>query len=240
MAIFDDAARKEYANWAENLKTPDAILIISAHWETEDIALGETKTHNELLYDYYGFPDELYQVQYPAPGAPELADQLCSLINDISLVENRGLDHGVFVPLFHMWPQANLPVLQMSLPRNYSSEDLFTLGKLLSPLRENNVLIAGAGTLTHNLRAWNPRHHGEPAPWAIAFDNWVEETLLNKDKNALLHWEKQAPLAKQNHPTPEHFRPLIIAAGAAFHEEVSFPMTGFDYGVFSKRSVQFG
>ena len=138
-----------------------------------------------------------------------------------------------------MWPDADIPVLQMTMPANLSNEDLFQLGQQLRPLRDEGILIIGAGTLTHNLRAFRPDVLDTP-DWAQAFDDWVVATLDAGDRDALLQWQERAPQAKQNHPTPEHFRPLLIAAGAGDGDVVSYPMTGFEFGSFSMRSVRFG
>lgn len=240
MVMLDKVEGKDYAQWGQNLPRIEAILIFSAHWETDELAFGETEDHKQLVYDFYGFPDPLYDVQYPAPGAPWLVDKVNALL-DLSITETgRGLDHGVYVPMVHMWPNANIPVLQMSLPRNYSEVDLFELGQKLAPLRDEGVLIVGAGSLTHNLRAWNPQLGDEPLEWAKVFDDWVENVLLEKDKTALLNWKNDAPNALMNHPTAEHFLPLLVAAGAGWEEDITFPTIGFSYGIFTRRSVQFG
>jgi len=150
------------------------------------------------------------------------------------------LDHGVWVPFLHVWPKAGIPILQMSMPYSMPDRELFELGQLLKPLRNNNVLIVGTGVITHNLHTVDPRHSGAPPDWAAAFDQWVANTLVTYEYDKLLDWQSQAPHAKMNHPSPEHFRPLFIAAGAAQRETVSFPITGFEWGSLSRRCVQFG
>lgn len=232
-----------YQRLGQALPMPKAILVISAHWETRDqIALGETSRHDELVYDFSGFQRELYDLQYPAPGAPDLVDQVAKLLSPERevLLTDRGLDHGVWVPFLHMWPEANIPVLQMSMPYSFSNQDLFDLGKQLAPLREANILIVATGGITHNLREINYHHRGEPVQWAAEFDQWLVDTLNTHDVDALINWKSKAPHAMINHPSPEHFRPVLVAAGAAQGEAVSYPIDGFEYGSFSRRAVMFG
>jgi len=236
-----DAEKGEaYRQWADSLPKPEAILIFSAHWEGDSLAMGETRNHEELIYDFYGFPDPLYDLQYPAPGSEDLSKQVQSLLVEENIaVTHRGLDHGVWVPFIHMWPEADVPVLQMSMPSSLTNQDLVQLGEKLRPLREQGVLIVCSGMVTHNLRAWNPRYSGPTVDWAQRFDQWVKDTLNNQDLDGLLAWE-QAPEALQNHPTAEHFRPMLIAAGASGLQDTSFPIEGFDFGILSNRCVQFG
>lgn len=239
---LDIGKGKDYKRMGESLPTPKAILIFSAHWESNQLAFGETSHHNSLIYDFGGFQPELYQLKYPAPGAPNLIERIGELLGQKQqlLLTNRGLDHGVWVPFIHLWPNANIPVLQMSIPYNLSDRELFELGQQLQPLREDNVLIVGTGGITHNLRAVDPQHKGAPPAWAFEFDRWIENVLLENDYSKLIQWQSLAPHAKMNHPTPEHFRPLLIVAGAAQQESASFPITGFEWGSMSRRSVQFG
>ena len=239
---LDNHKGSDYQRLGESLPTPDAILVFSAHWEGNQLAFGETNQHNTLVYDFAGFKPELYQLQYPAPGAPDLIAKIGELIGNKQKLQqsNRGLDHGVWVPFIHMWPNANIPILQMNIPNTLSDRELFELGQQLNPLRKDNVLIVGSGGITHNLRAVNPQHTGSPPEWAYTFDQWVESTLMEHNYDKLIRWQSHAPHARMNHPTPEHFRPLLIAAGAAQQESVSFPITGFEWGSMSRRSVQFG
>ena len=238
---LDAKAGADYRKMAEDLPIPDAILVFSAHWETDQLAFGETVKHDELIYDFGGFQPELYEIQYPAPGAPALVEQIQALLPDMEIATtSRGIDHGVWVPLLHMWPQANVPVLQMSLPGLYSDEQLLQLGERLMPLREHNVMIIASGVITHNLRTVNRDSKSDPPTWALEFDQWLEQVLNKKDYPQLVKWRSVAPHALQNHPTPEHFRPLLIAAGAAQKESVAYPITGFEWGTLSRRCVRFG
>ena len=240
MLANDNESAQEYRAWGERLPKPKALLIFSAHWQTPGLVFGETIRHEKLIYDFFGFPDELYQLQYPAPGAEWLIDEVCNVLAEAVPQNKRGLDHGVWVPLLHMWPEADVPILQMSLPADYSNHDLLELGRRLAPLREQGVMIVGAGTLSHNLREGLSGKYASTPEWVTRFDDWLERALLN-DRMQLLDWENSAPEAQRNHPTAEHFRPLLITVGAALEgEPAMFPLLGFDMAVFSKRSVQFG
>ena len=241
MLALDDDAGASYQQWAESLPQPQALLVVSAHWETPDVELGETVRHEELIYDFSGFPDALYELHYPAPGAPQLAVTVSELLRDVypPRMTTRGIDHGVWVPLVRMWPEANIPVLQLSLPRSFDERALLALGKRLGPLRDQGVLIIGSGVLSHNLREAFTGHHETTPDWVVLFDQWVERHAAQPD--ALVSWRSEAPYAARNHPTPEHFLPLLIVAGAAGADvAVSFPITGYEYGVLTRRCVQYG
>lgn len=241
MLAVDEELGGDLAQWSAQLPMPKAVLVISAHWETEGLCLGETAAHQELIYDFYNFPDALYDLQYPAPGAPWLVEGIRKLLPDtpINLEEGRGLDHGVWVPLLRLWPQADVPVLQLSLPSRYPAQQLWELGTKLAPLRQQGVLIMGSGAITHNLSALRQRHQETPH-WVSEFDTWVATTLENNPQD-LLEWENLAPHARDNHPTLEHFLPLLICAGAARADDpVRFPITGYEMHLFTRRCVQFG
>ena len=227
--------------WGLNLPKPRAVLVVSAHWEEKRLSHGKTTQHEKLLYDFYGFPEELYRVRYPAPGVPWMTDQLETLLGETLIKrEDRCLDHGVWVPLFHMWPEADVPVYQISLPRDATDSELFDLGSALAPLRAEGVMIIASGSMTHNLAHLGWSHQKKPESWASDFDNWVVRTLEEKNREALISWEKPAPHRRLNHPTSEHFRPLLIAAGAAWEAPVHFPIYGFQFGNLSYRMVQLG
>jgi 4,5-DOPA dioxygenase extradiol len=233
----------DFRRWAANIPKPNAILICSAHWESRGpIRLGATKTL-PLIYDFYGFPPELYQIQYAPPGAPWLAARVGEILSGYEVVndETRGLDHGAWVPLIHLYPQADIPVLQISLPRDISLTELFELGKRLSPLRREGVLIIGSGALTHNLRRISLQDGVAPEGWAKDFDAWIETALTQHAVDDLCHYRQRAPKAEMNHPTDEHFTPVILALGAAGDGDIttSFPVTGFEFQNISRRCVQF-
>lgn len=241
--LLDDAAwMAELASWAKAMPRPRSILMVSAHWEQRPTTLGATRTV-PLVYDFYGFPARYYQTQYPAPGAPELAEQVRALLRRqggaVADDPERGLDHGAYVPLVAMYPGADVPVLQVSLPR-LDAEELLTLGRTLAPLRDEGVLIFGSGFLTHNMRyAFRP---GIPQ-WAREFDHWAEDALSRLDIGALVDFQARAPAAQLALPTWEHYAPVLVAAGAVADEKArtTFPITGWWMdGAFTKRSVQFG
>lgn len=232
----------ELATWAAAMPRPKSILMVSAHWEERPATLGTTRTV-PLVYDFYGFPERYYQTSYPAPGAPDLAARVRELLRqrDIPSTDDpeRGLDHGAYVPLVAMYPEAEVPVLQVSMP-GLDPKALFELGTALAPLREEGVLVFGSGFLTHNMSyAFRP---GIPA-WAREFDDWAKDALERFDVDTLLDFRSQAPAAQQALPTWEHYAPVLVAAGAVGAGEkprTTFPITGFWMeGAFTKRSVQF-
>jgi 4,5-DOPA dioxygenase extradiol len=237
------------ANWvadlaglAAALPRPKSILMLSAHWEQRPATLGATRTV-PLDYDFYGFPERYYQVKYPAPGAPDLALRVKSLLGQAALgfaESERGLDHGAYVPLLCMYPRADLPVLQLSLP-SLEPRELFEFGRVLGPLRREGVLIVGSGFLTHNMHFAFRR---ETPNWAVEFDAWTADVLARRDHDALVDFQARGPASRTALPTTEHFVPVIVAAGAAADDSghISFPITGFwsASGAFTRRSVRFG
>lgn len=238
--LLDDARwMGELSTWANAMGKPTAVLMVSAHWESRPVTLAATRTV-PLVYDFYGFPERYYQTKYPAPGAPDLASRVRALLTDakqaVADEPTRGLDHGAYVPLVAMYPKADVPVLQVSLP-SLDARELFSLGQALAPLRDEGVLIVGSGFLTHNMRAFSDT---TPA-WASEFDSWAGDVLARRDFDALIDYRNKAPAVLTAHPRPEHFVPVLVAAGAASSgDKVTFPITGFFAGSFTKRSVQFG
>jgi 4,5-DOPA dioxygenase extradiol len=240
--LLDDAAWvAELAAWAKALPRPKSVLMVSAHWENKPLTLGATRTV-PLVYDFYNFPEKYYRVQYPAPGAPALAARVRELLGGTQKVidaPDRGLDHGAYVPLAAMYPKADVPVLQISLP-TMNPPELFALGRALAPLRKEGTLIVGSGFLTHNLGAMTPR--GAPPPaWSKEFDAWCADTLARRASDELIDYRYAAPHVKKALPTHEHFVPVLVAHGAAVDDAaaVTFPITGFTGGL-TRRSVQFG
>lgn len=242
--LLDDAGWVgELAAWAGSIPRPRSILMISAHWEQKPVTLGATRTV-PLVYDFYGFPSKYYTVTYPAPGAPALAARVRELLSGSQPVAEdleRGLDHGAYVPLVAMYPEASVPVLQVSLP-TMDPATLLALGRALAPLRQEGVLIVGSGFLTHNLRLidWGP--NAQVPAWAVEFDAWGEDVLQRQDVDALVAYRDRAPGVRLALPTHEHFVPVLVAMGAALAQSgsVRFPITGFTMGPLTRRSVQFG
>lgn len=232
----------ELGGWSASLPRPSSILIVSAHWQTAPMAI--SSTHRvPLVYDFYGFPRHYYEMTYDAPGAPDLAAAVRGLMPSSEPIlerETRGLDHGAWVPLKAMYPDADIPVLQMSMP-DLDPEHLFAIGQRLAPLRDEGVLIVGSGFLTHGLPFIHEYMLGRPgAPqWSIDFDQWAREALDRGDLDALFDFRTQAPGMPYAHPTVEHFAPLFVTLGAASvpDQQPDYAIEGFFYGL-SKRSFQ--
>lgn len=241
--IADGTWVEELNGWAARMPRPKSVLMISAHWEERPLTIGATET-KPLIYDFYGFPEVFYRLQYPSPGAPALAQRVRELLGGSQQVAEepeRGLDHGAWVPMMAMYPDADIPVLQVSLP-TLSAPELFDLGRQLAPLRDEGVLIVGSGFLTHNLRAMDPRPGAVTPSWAREFDHWAEEALTKRDVDALVEYERRAPAVDWALPTREHFVPAVVTLGSTVDSEddVSFPITGWLGGAMTKRSVQYG
>jgi 4,5-DOPA dioxygenase extradiol len=233
----------ELAAWARALPRPRAILMLSAHWVDRPVTIGATR-RVPLVYDFSGFPAKYYDVKYASPPAPELATRVRGLLAGQPLAEDpdRGLDHGAYVPLVCMYPSADVPVLQVSLP-TLDPTELFALGRALAPLRREGVLIIGSGFLTHNLRTMDFRPDAPVPSWASEFDAWTADVLSRRDVDALLDYRQRAPGVRQALPTHEHFVPVVTALGAAIDDPSalpSFPISGFIYGSGTRRSVQLG
>ncbi|MEQ8604653.1 MAG: class III extradiol ring-cleavage dioxygenase [Marivibrio sp.] len=196
---------------------PSAILVLSAHWETDKPTVSAASAP-ETIHDFYGFPEALYRMRYPAPGAPALARRVVDLLAaagaEAEADEDRGLDHGAWTPLLLSHPTADVPVLQLSVQPHLGPAHHRALGRALGPLRDEGVLIVGSGAATHNLPEFRGQRPDAPAPdWVRAFADWLQETIEAGDDAALDAW-RAAPEGARNHPTPEHFLPLFAALGA--------------------------
>ncbi len=227
---------------ADGFDRPLAVLVVSAHWESAPLAIGATRTV-PLFYDFFGFPERYYQVTYPAPGAPELGNSVAKLLarpgRPIHQDPDRGLDHGAYVPLVEMYPEADIPVLQVSMP-TLDPKELLEVGRRLAPLRDEGVLIIGSGFTTHNLREISFGQTSAPS-WSVEFDHWMDDALTRRAFDELVDFADRAPDASLAHPTTEHFAPLFVAMGAAL-DDTKTPRTlidGFWWGL-SKRTVRFG
>jgi len=240
--VDDQLWTSQLAAWARDLPRPSAILMVSAHWESAPLTLGATETGVPLVYDFGGFPEHYYRAQYPAPGAPDLAHKIKSLMADTETVAEqprRGLDHGAYVPLTVMYPKADIPVLQMSLP-TLDPDKLLSLGRRLAPLRDDGVLIIGSGFLTHGLPFLRDFRVDQPAPgWSVEFDAWASEALARGAVDELADFRSRAPGMPYAHPTIEHFAPMFVTLGAATDTEAAPAQVidGFWIGL-SKRSFQ--
>ena len=215
-ALGGDVLTRIWSDLAAQLTPPAAIVAVSAHWTTRLPTLGGS-AQPETIHDFGGFPEELYRLRYPAPGAPALAQRIETLLADAGIASridaHYGLDHGAWVPLRTLFPAADVPVLQFSVQPELDARHHFALGAALAPLAADNILIVAAGHLTHNLGEYL---RGNPlARETVAFRDWVHARLLSGDSDALLGWQQNAPHARFAHPTPEHFLPLFVALGAA-------------------------
>ena len=230
--MWDEQWSAELREWAASMPRPKAILLFSAHWLHYPVQLGATQPA-PLVYDYYNFPPHFYEVQYPAPTAPELAQRVKDLLGDKLEIEatDRGLDHGAFVGLMGMYPDADIPVLEVSIP-TFDPEILFAIGTLLAPLRDEGIMVMGCGLLNHSAKS--PEANRQ-------FDAWVVDVLERRDVQSLLRYQEIAPGVHEALPTPEHFVPLLVAYGAAYEDggEVTTGVGGFSQGGGSKRSLQF-
>jgi 4,5-DOPA dioxygenase extradiol len=234
----------QFERWSAGIPRPTSILIVSAHWQTAPMAIGATRTV-PLVYDFYGFPQRYYDLTYPAPGAPALADAVRRLMPASEPVierETRGLDHGAWVPLMAMYPEADIPVLGVSMP-DLDPQHLFEIGRRLAPLRDEGVLIVGSGFMTHGLPFIGEYFAGRPgAPtWSVEFDRWAAEALDRGDLDTLFAFREKAPGMPWAHPTVEHFAPLFVTLGAAARadEAPGYAIEGFAWGL-SKRSFEVG
>ncbi|HVO65950.1 MAG TPA: 4,5-DOPA dioxygenase extradiol [Syntrophales bacterium] len=222
---------------------PKAVLAVSAHWYvpyTSVTAMPKPRT----IHDFGGFPRQLYEVKYPAPAAPDLAARMQNLLAPISVgLDMRwGLDHGTWSVLFHVFPHADVPVIQLSIDNTQPASFHYETGKRLAPFRDEGVLIIGSGNLVHNLHAyaWGQRHM-EPFDWAVQFEDRVRELLLAHEDVPLIEYEELGSDGMLSVPTPDHYLPLLyVIALRRNHEQVSFPIKGFDGGSISMLAVKIG
>ena len=230
----DPVWTSQLADWSSRFGKPTNILMVSAHWEEAPLSLSATSGKVPLVYDFWGFPRKYYEVEYRAPGAPGLASSVEKLMHSsetpVQRDETRGLDHGAYVPLVEMYPDADVPVLQMSMP-TLDPRTLFELGRKLAPLRDEGTLIVGSGFTTH----------AQPPVASSEFDNWAAEALERQDVDAILDFMHKAPAAVEAHPRTEHWAPLYVSLGAAYESgslDNESVIEGFWFGL-SKRSWQF-
>lgn len=242
--LLDDPAwMGELHAWARAMPRPRAVLMISAHWEDRPSTIGATETV-PLVYDFYGFPERFYRMTYAAPGAPDVAARVRDLLRakDIAFAEapTRGLDHGAYIPMMAMYPEVDMPALQISMP-GLDPAELAAFGTALAPLADEGVLVVGSGFLTHNMRALG---EAQTPGWAREFDAWAAETMARRDVDALVDFRTRAPAANLAHPRHEHYAPAIIAAAAAENRTLpaTFPIEGYwnIAPAFTRRSVQYG
>ena len=249
IVISDTPARHYLEALADGLPKPRAIVVVSAHFETDGVAV-VTDPQPGMIYDFGGFAPELYEMVYPAPGEPELAQRVFSLLGEAGLrpgrIEKRGYDHGTWTPLKLIYPDATIPVVQVSIDPRRDARWHYEIGRALSPLRDEGVLLIGSGHITHNLRAFFSvmRQRAAPDPQlpakVRAFTDWFARTLAEGDTAALLDWKAKAPFAADNHPTDEHLMPIFFAYGAAGESpKAERAHASVDHGFFANDSYLF-
>jgi len=246
LALQDIPAHRFLRGLGESLTRPDAIVVISAHWETA-LATVTSDVINATIHDFGGFPAELYALTYPAPGAPELAARVADLIGGAGLrmavEQGRGLDHGAWVPLLLMWPDHAIPVLQVSVQSDLGPGHHIQLGRALADLRRENVLVLASGSFTHNLRALQRGPGGADAAepeWVTAFADWMHTAIMAGRTCDLVSYRRLAPFAAENHPSDEHVLPLFVAMGAAGEGSVPTRIhQSTDLGVLRMDSYRF-
>jgi len=216
-ALDPGAAGEAWARLARTLPRPRALLIASAHWET-NLPMVTSASAPETIHDFFGFPEALYRLRYPAPGAPEVAERARVLLSEsgFTAASNgcRGLDHGAWAPLLYMYPDADIPVVQLSVQTALGASHHLALGRALAPLAREGVLVIGSGHMTHNLRERRPGA-AKPLAYVREFQQWVDAAIRGHDLDALADYRARAPHAVRAHPTEEHFLPLFVALGAA-------------------------
>lgn len=244
-AVEDNQWSRGFATIAADIPQPTAILAISAHWYVEGTML-TSNPQPRTIHDFGGFPQALYEINYPAPGNVDLAKRVRTLIGDerSSLSDDWGLDHGTWSVLKWMFPEAKIPVIQLSINRHLDARAHYELGRSLEELRHEGVLIFTSGNIVHNLRdaftQMRSGNHSTPE-WARHFDEDVAEALRQHDNRSLVNLWPNTDNARMSHPTPDHWFPLLYAAGASDENDaVSFPLEGFDLGSLSMRAVKLG
>ena len=220
-ALHPGGAGEAWAALGRSLPRPGGIVISSAHWETQAPMLTGS-ARPETIHDFHGFPAPLYELQYKAPGSPDVARRARDLLGKEGFAASidgcRGLDHGAWAPLLYMYPDADVPVVQLSVQPALGPRHHFNVGKALRPLADEGILVIGSGHLTHNLRDWDRTGRASPMPYAVEFQKWVFDRISQKDVAELVEYRSRSPHGARAHPTDEHFLPLFVALGAAPEE----------------------
>jgi 4,5-DOPA dioxygenase extradiol len=242
-AVWDNSYTGGWRQIGKQMLRPKAILAISAHWFVPETGV-TVSTAPRTIHDFGGFPRELYQVQYPAPGDPELARRVQAMLKPLQVKfdSSWGLDHGAWSVLRHVYPNADVPVVQLSIDETQPASFHYEIGRKLAPLRGEGILIIGSGNLVHNLHtyAWG-RHMPDPYDWAVRFEQEAKEMMVAGDFRPLIDYENFGPEARLSIPTPDHFLPLLyVIASRQEREVISFPIEGVDGGSISMLSVQVG
>ena len=242
-ALAENDWTRGWAELGRSISRPRAILCVSAHWYIPALAVTAME-RPRTIHDFGGFPRELFEVQYPAPGSPEIATRVAELLGGDVLLDDRqwGLDHGTWSVLCHAFPDADIPVLQLSLDETREADWHYEVAKRLRPLRDEGVLVIGSGDIVHNLHtyAWG-RDNVEPFDWALRFETAARELMSSGEHEPLIHYESMGKDALLSAPTPDHYLPLLyVLAQQDENDAVSFPVEGFDGGSVSMLSVRIG
>ncbi|MBB6694322.1 dioxygenase [Cohnella xylanilytica] len=242
MAIDDNECARFLTEYGKTVK-PKAIVLFTAHWESETTAISAIEGAYDTIYDFGGFPGELYEVRYPAPGSVPLAERVARMLGEKGIASRldarRGLDHGSWVVLSRMFPDADIPVVQASVNPYLPPKEQYRIGEALRGLGREDILVIGSGATVHNFRTMNPSAK-EPDAWAVAFDDWLVEHLGKRDLDALFRYEELAPNARVAVPRPEHFVPLYIAFGSGDPaSEVKEIHRSYEMGALSYLSLAF-
>jgi 4,5-DOPA dioxygenase extradiol len=235
-AVEDNSFTRTLKTLGPTLPRPKAVCCVSAHWYGKGTFVCSSEKP-ETIHDFGGFPRELFQIQYPAPGHPALARRTAELLH-CSVSTNWGLDHGAWSVLLRLFPDADIPIFQVSLNAALSATDHYALGKRLAPLREEGVLLLGSGNVVHNLAEIDWNEDAEPFDWALEFDRSLKNHLLSRNDQALVQYEK-LPQNSLAVPTPDHYLPFLWMLGAAQGTRASFPYEGFQNASMSMRCVRF-
>ncbi|WP_407407721.1 dioxygenase [Peribacillus sp.] len=242
LALEENSYTEFLKAYTKEIEKPTAIVILSAHWESDEQLVSAVKKH-EILYDYIDFPEEIYQVSYPASGNLELSDKILTLLSRVGiwgeLDERRPLDHGAWGLLHLMYPKADIPIVSLSISSDLPFEKQYEIGKMLGALKRNNVLIIGSGGIVHNFNQIQPDLHVAEG-WAIRFENWVEEQVEKWDLESLFDYERIGPYSSEAVPFKGHFIPLIIAMGAGdTNKKAKILHRSFQYGNLSLTAWEF-
>jgi len=240
VALWNEKYQESLQAYVAGFPTPKAIVVVSAHGLSAEgvVEVSASSQENPIIYDFHGFPQELYQVKYPSPGSPDISVRIVAMLNAAgfqSSLTTQGLDHGVWIPLRVLYPSAEIPVIQISMPYPSQPEKVLLLGKTLSALRDEGVLLVGSGGLVHNLEKldWSGKN-ATPAPWVVEFNAWVRDRLIHKDVAGLVNSLVEAPYADLAHPTAEHFYPLFFTLGSSQSgDELDVIFEGVEYGTLS-------
>jgi 4,5-DOPA dioxygenase extradiol len=239
-AIEDNQFTRSWEQAAADIPHPDAVLCISAHWVTEDISVTADEAPR-TIHDFYGFPKELFKIEYPAPGSPSLAARIQDLLSDHEVVLDKkwGLDHGAWSVLMRMYPHADIPVVQLSLVSTATPAQHYGIGGMLGPLRDEGILILGTGNIVHNLREVDWR--GEPYDWAVEFDTYIRDRIHARDWESIIHYERAGEAGRLAVPSLDHYLPLLCVLGTVRDtDNVSFLNESITMGSIAMRSVRVG